>query len=148
MAPLTHRVGRFCLDSLSVEEADKDKQKQRIPHANSLAPGSLLSVMSRGTLRPLNITGSCGAGEGLLSPSQILVALHSMRTGKDGVPLLAVMTALTICLAQRQTFNRAALAVALEQLVDRCRHPACFLMEQHWSGSAQNTRQSSLHTDG
>ena len=77
----------------------------------------------------------CCAGEGLLSPSQVLVALHSMRTGKDGVPLLAVMTALTVCLSQRQTFNRAAIAVALEQLVDRCR-PHAKLQAKHGRNGA------------
>ncbi len=67
-----------------------------------------------------NVTRMCSAGEGLLSPPQVLVALHSMRTGKDGVALLALMTALSICLSQRDVFDRAAIAVALEQLVDRC----------------------------
>ena len=108
------------------QQADTGKLEAEAAQSSChlLARTSQLSLISYRTSATLRHGKSCCAGEGLLSPSQVLVALHSMRTGKDGVPLLAVMTALTICLGQRQTFNRAAIAVALEQLVDRCRRPA------------------------
>ena len=111
--------------------------------SSSTAPdsfGSWLSLTDRRRFSAIaEFHRPCCAGEGLLSPSQVLVALHSMRTGKDGAPLLAVMTALTICLAQRQTFNRAAIAVALEQLVDRCRlRPAACLESRLGDYSVHN----------
>ncbi len=119
-----HRVGNFARIRLS----SRSGCHSPLQHYVVMRIACLLqsrSASSCNTLRtPADAAETCFAGEGLLSPSQVLVALHSMRTGKDGVPLLAVMTALTICLGQRQTFNRAAIAVALEQLVDRCRQPA------------------------
>lgn len=55
-----------------------------------------------------------------MSPTAILVALHSISAGPgSGVPLPAVMGALNVCLAQRDVFTHEALAAALFILVDR-----------------------------
>lgn len=61
------------------------------------------------------------AGEAfLLSPTAILVALHSISAGPaSGVPLPAIMGALNVCLGQREVFTAEALAAALFILVDR-----------------------------
>ena len=64
----------------------------------------------------------CFSGEPfLLSPTAILVAVHSIPAGgASGVPLAGVMGALNVCLSQRDTFTAEALAAALFILVDRC----------------------------
>ena len=66
----------------------------------------------------------CPAGEPyLLSPTAILVALHSIPAGgaaAGAVPLPAVMGALNVCLSQRDIFTAESLAAALFILVDRC----------------------------
>lgn len=76
------------------------------------------------TLRPTTCTLCPPTGEAfLLSPTAILVALHSLSAGPGssaGVALPAVMGALNVCLAQREVFTHEALAAALFILVDRC----------------------------
>ena len=69
----------------------------------------------------------CIAGSGVMTAPEILISLHSMDTGKDGVPLKRVMVCLDACMKedQRQAFPPEAMAVALQQLVTRSAAAQC-----------------------
>lgn len=51
-----------------------------------------------------------------ISPTELLVALHKLDTGK--VELRFIMQATTLCLAEKDTFTHEVLAVVLQQLVE------------------------------
>ena len=69
-----------------------------------------------------------------MSPTAILLALHSLDPSKTGVKLKAVMGALDECLSRREVFGKSVLASALQQLNQRATLPPLymrFLMQAH-----------------
>ena len=64
------------------------------------------------------------AGESLLAPQEILVALLTLNPQAEGLSLKAITIALTRCFEMLDTdqtlvFNHEALASTMQQLVDR-----------------------------
>ena len=62
-----------------------------------------------------------------MTPTEVLLALHSIDPSKDGVKLKAVMGALDHCVGQRKAFDKAALASALQQLTQRPTLPPLYM---------------------
>jgi symplekin len=62
------------------------------------------------------LQGSSQSGP-VLSPSEALIAIHSIDPARDGIPLKQVTDACNTCFAQRQTFTQQVLAGVLNQLV-------------------------------
>lgn len=62
-----------------------------------------------------------------MSPTALLLALHSLDPSKTGVKLKAVMGALDGCLSRREVFGKAVLASALQQLNQRATLPPLYM---------------------
>ena len=62
-----------------------------------------------------------------MSPTAVLLALHSLDPSKTGVKLKAVMGALDECLSRRQVFGKSVLASALQQLNQRASLPPLYM---------------------
>ena len=69
---------------------------------------------------PLLCLWCCNAGQGQLSPAEILIRLVGLDGTRDKVPRRRMMQALEECLAMRDVFTQEAMVVALQQLVTRC----------------------------
>ncbi|CAH2074601.1 unnamed protein product [Thlaspi arvense] len=70
--------------------------------------------------------GSSQSGQ-VLSPSEVLIAIHSIDPARDGIPLKQVTDACNTCFAQRQTFTQQVLAGVLNQLVQQIPLPMLFM---------------------
>ena len=69
-----------------------------------------------------------------MTPTGILLALHSLDPVKTGLKLKTIMVALDACLSKRDVFGKAVLASALQQLTQRAALPPLymrFLMQSH-----------------
>ncbi|KAL0680428.1 hypothetical protein Bca4012_047275 [Brassica carinata] len=63
----------------------------------------------------------------VLSPSEVLIAIHSIDPARDGIPLKHITDACNTCFAQRQTFTQQVLAGVLNQLVQQIPLPMLFM---------------------
>ncbi|VYS65520.1 unnamed protein product [Arabidopsis thaliana] len=72
------------------------------------------------------LQGSSQSGP-VLSPSEALIAIHSIDPARDGIPLKQVTDACNTCFAQRQTFTQQVLAGVLNQLVQQIPLPMLFM---------------------
>ncbi|KAL1206764.1 hypothetical protein V5N11_002212 [Cardamine amara subsp. amara] len=72
------------------------------------------------------LQGSSQSGQ-VLSPSEALIAIHSIDPARDGIPLKQVTDACNTCFAQRQTFTQQVLAGVLNQLVQQIPLPMLFM---------------------
>ncbi|XP_023635948.1 symplekin isoform X2 [Capsella rubella] len=72
------------------------------------------------------LQGSSQSGP-VLSPSEVLIAIHSIDPARDGIPLKQVTDACNTCFAQRQTFTQQVLASVLNQLVQQIPLPMLFM---------------------
>ncbi|XP_013620490.1 PREDICTED: symplekin isoform X2 [Brassica oleracea var. oleracea] len=63
----------------------------------------------------------------VLSPSEVLIAIHSIDPARDGIPLKQITDACNTCFAQRQTFTQQVLAGVLNQLVQQIPLPMLFM---------------------
>ncbi|XP_010490570.1 PREDICTED: uncharacterized protein LOC104768323 isoform X2 [Camelina sativa] len=72
------------------------------------------------------LQGSSQSGP-VLSPSEVLIAIHSIDPARDGIPLKQVTDACNTCFAQRQTFTQHVLAGVLNQLVQQIPLPMLFM---------------------
>ncbi|CAH8338242.1 unnamed protein product [Eruca vesicaria subsp. sativa] len=72
------------------------------------------------------LQGSAQSGP-VLSPSEVLIAIHSIDPARDGIPLKQVTDACNTCFAQRQTFTQQVLAGVLNQLVQQIPLPMLFM---------------------
>ncbi|XP_010423951.1 PREDICTED: uncharacterized protein LOC104708990 [Camelina sativa] len=72
------------------------------------------------------LQGSSQSGP-VLSPSEVLIAIHSIDPARDGIPLKQVTDACNTCFAQRQTFTQQVLAGVLNQLVQQIPLPMLFM---------------------
>ncbi|XP_028957097.1 uncharacterized protein [Malus domestica] len=64
------------------------------------------------------LQGSFQSGP-LLSPAEILIAIHGIDPDKDGIPLKKVTDACNACFEQRQIFTQQVIAKVLNQLVEQ-----------------------------
>ncbi|KAJ3010602.1 hypothetical protein HKX48_007312 [Thoreauomyces humboldtii] len=81
------------------------------------------AASSSGSITSSNPTIS-GTGGPPLSPSELLVALHSME---DTVGLKRAVEATNICFSYGEVYKQEVLAVTLQQLVDQSRLPTLFM---------------------
>ncbi|KAJ4911512.1 HEAT repeat-containing protein [Raphanus sativus] len=72
------------------------------------------------------LQGSSQSGP-VLTPSEVLIAIHSIDPARDGIPLKQVTDACNTCFAQRQTFTQQVLAGVLNQLVQQIPLPMLFM---------------------
>ncbi|KAJ0234958.1 Uncharacterized protein HA466_0270600 [Hirschfeldia incana] len=72
------------------------------------------------------LQGSSQSGP-VLTPSEVLIAIHSIDPARDGIPLKQVTDACNTCFAQRQTFTQQVLASVLNQLVQQIPLPMLFM---------------------
>ncbi|KAL8232547.1 hypothetical protein R6Q57_002325 [Mikania cordata] len=68
-------------------------------------------------------------GHSVLTPAEVLIAIHGIDLEKDGIPLkkACVTDACNICFQQRQIFTQQVLAKVLNQLVEHIPLPMLFM---------------------
>ncbi|MED6121281.1 hypothetical protein PIB30_116716 [Stylosanthes scabra] len=72
------------------------------------------------------LQGSSQSGP-VLTPAEILIAIHGIDPERDGIPLKKVTDACNACFEQRQTFTQEVLAKVLNQLVEQIPLPLLFM---------------------
>lgn len=72
------------------------------------------------------LQGSSQSGP-VLTPAEVLIAIHGIDPEKDGIPLKKVTDACNACFEQRQTFTQEVLARVLNQLVEQIPPPLLFM---------------------
>ncbi|CAJ1948460.1 unnamed protein product [Sphenostylis stenocarpa] len=72
------------------------------------------------------LQGSSQSGP-VLSPAEVLIAIHGIDPERDGVPLKKITDACNACFEQRQTFTQEVLARVLNQLVEQIPPPLLFM---------------------
>ncbi|KAL3038120.1 hypothetical protein AAZX31_01G111400 [Glycine max] len=70
--------------------------------------------------------GSSQSGP-VLTPAEVLIAIHGIDPEKDGIPLKKVTDACNACFEQWQTFTQEVLARVLNQLVEQIPPPLLFM---------------------
>ncbi|XP_076914378.1 uncharacterized protein LOC143573367 isoform X1 [Bidens hawaiensis] len=66
-------------------------------------------------------------GGSVLTPAEVLIAIHGIDPEKDGIPLKKVTDACNTCFQQRQIFTQQVLAKVLNQLVEQIPLPMLFM---------------------
>lgn len=66
-------------------------------------------------------------GGPVLTPTEVLIGIHSIDPEKDGIPLKKVTDACNTCFQQRQIFTQQVLAKVLNQLVEQTPLPMLFM---------------------
>ncbi|KAK1437129.1 hypothetical protein QVD17_02914 [Tagetes erecta] len=66
-------------------------------------------------------------GGSVLTPSEVLIAIHGIDPDKDGIPLKKVTDACNTCFQQRHIFTQQVLAKVLNQLVEQIPLPMLFM---------------------
>lgn len=72
------------------------------------------------------LQGSSHSGA-VLSPEEVLIAIHGIDPDRDGIPLKKVTDACNICFEQRQIFTQQVIAKVLNQLVEQTPLPLLFM---------------------
>ncbi|XP_045833807.1 symplekin isoform X2 [Trifolium pratense] len=72
------------------------------------------------------LQGSSQSGP-VLTPAEVLIAIHGIDPERDGIPLKKVTDACNACFEQRQTFTQEVLAKVLNQLVEQIPLPLLFM---------------------
>ncbi|KAL3027397.1 hypothetical protein AAZX31_03G049800 [Glycine max] len=72
------------------------------------------------------LQGSSQSGP-VLTPAEVLIAIHGIDPEKDGIALKKVTDACNACFEQRQTFTQEVLARVLNQLVEQIPPPLLFM---------------------
>ncbi|XP_022745642.1 uncharacterized protein LOC111295979 isoform X2 [Durio zibethinus] len=72
------------------------------------------------------LQGSSHSGP-VLSPAEVLIAIHGIDPERDGIPLKKVTDACNACFEQRQIFTQQVLAKVLNQLVEQIPLPLLFM---------------------
>ncbi|KAL3038122.1 hypothetical protein AAZX31_01G111400 [Glycine max] len=72
------------------------------------------------------LQGSSQSGP-VLTPAEVLIAIHGIDPEKDGIPLKKVTDACNACFEQWQTFTQEVLARVLNQLVEQIPPPLLFM---------------------
>lgn len=63
----------------------------------------------------------------VLSPPEVLIAIHGIDPEKDGIPLKKVTDACNACFEQKQIFTQQVIAKVLNQLVEQIPLPLLFM---------------------
>ncbi|KAK4253268.1 hypothetical protein QN277_010592 [Acacia crassicarpa] len=63
----------------------------------------------------------------VLTPAEVLIAIHGIDPERDGIPLKKVTDACNACFEQRQIFTQEVLAKVLNQLVEQIPLPLLFM---------------------
>ncbi|KAE8728883.1 HEAT repeat-containing protein isoform 2 [Hibiscus syriacus] len=72
------------------------------------------------------LQGSSQSGP-VLSPAEVLIAIHGVDPERDGIPLKKVIDACNACFEQRSIFTQQVLAKVLNQLVEQIPLPLLFM---------------------
>lgn len=72
------------------------------------------------------LQGSAPSGP-VLTPEEVLIAIHGVDPEKDRIPLKKVTDACNVCFQQRQIFTQQVLAKVLNQLVEQIPLPLLFM---------------------
>ncbi|XP_059462379.1 uncharacterized protein LOC132191403 isoform X1 [Corylus avellana] len=98
----------------------KDEVKLIFPHVVNLPPDKFQAALAR------ILQGSSHSGP-VLTPAEVLIAIHAIDTDRDGIPLKKVTDACNACFEQRQIFTQQVLAKVLNQLVEQIPLPLLFM---------------------
>ncbi|KAF8038513.1 hypothetical protein BT93_B1152 [Corymbia citriodora subsp. variegata] len=72
------------------------------------------------------LTGSSHSGP-LISPAEVLIAIHGIDPDRDGIPLKKIIDGCNACFEQRQIFTQQVIAKVLNQLVEQIPLPLLFM---------------------
>lgn len=72
------------------------------------------------------LTGSSQSGP-VLTPAEVLIAIHGIDPDRDGIPLKKVTDACNTCFEQQKIFTQQVLAKVLNQLVEQIPLPLLFM---------------------
>ncbi|KAK9290954.1 hypothetical protein L1049_009134 [Liquidambar formosana] len=98
----------------------KDEVLLIFPHLVNLPPEKFQAALARA------LQGSSHSGP-VLSPAEVLIAIHGIDPDRDGIPLKKVTDACNACFEQRQIFTQQVLAKVLNQLVEQIPLPLLFM---------------------
>lgn len=90
------------------------------PHLVNLPLDKFQGVLTRA------LQGSSQSGP-VLTPGEVLIAIHRVDPERDGIPLKKVTDACTACFEQGQIFTQQVLAEVLNQLVEQIPLPLLFM---------------------
>ncbi|KAL8093049.1 hypothetical protein AgCh_035073 [Apium graveolens] len=90
------------------------------PHLVNLPLDKFQAVLARA------LQGSSQSGP-VLTPGEVLIAIHKVDPEKEGIPLKKVTDACTACFEQGQIFTQQVLAEVLNQLVEQIPLPLLFM---------------------
>ncbi|XP_021753889.1 uncharacterized protein LOC110719305 isoform X3 [Chenopodium quinoa] len=97
----------------------KEEVLRVFPHAVNLPQDKFQTALAR------LLQGS--TPNPVLTPSEVLIAIHSIDPDKDGIPLKKVTDACNACFEQRQLFTQQVIAKVLNQLVEQIPLPLLFM---------------------
>ncbi|KAJ7961230.1 symplekin [Quillaja saponaria] len=98
----------------------KDEVLQVFPYIVSLPLDKFQAALTR-TLQGSSHTGP------VLTPAEVLIAIHAIDPERDGIPLKKVTDACNACFEQRPIFTQQVLAKVLNQLVEQIPLPLLFM---------------------
>ncbi|KAK6943128.1 Symplekin/Pta1, N-terminal [Dillenia turbinata] len=98
----------------------KDEVLVIFPHLVSLTADKFQAALAR-LLQGSSFTGP------VLTPAEVLIAIHGIDPDRDGIPLKKVTDACNACFEQRQLFTQQVLAKVLNQLVEQIPLPLLFM---------------------
>nr|XP_027191107.1 symplekin isoform X2 [Cicer arietinum] len=98
----------------------KDEVMPVFPHIVNVPLEKFQGALSR------VLQGSSQSGP-VLTPAEILIAIHGIDPERDGIALKKVTDACNACFEQRQTFTQEVLAKVLNQLVEQIPLPLLFM---------------------
>ncbi|KAJ1396171.1 Symplekin/Pta1, N-terminal [Sesbania bispinosa] len=98
----------------------KDEVMPVFPHIVNLPLEKFQEALGR------LLQGSSQSGP-VLTPAEVLIAIHGIDPERDGIPLKKVTDACNACFEQRQNFTQEVLAKVLNQLVEQIPLPLLFM---------------------
>uniref|UniRef100_A0A5B7B7R4 Symplekin n=1 Tax=Davidia involucrata TaxID=16924 RepID=A0A5B7B7R4_DAVIN len=98
----------------------KDEVLLVFPHLVNLPPDKFEAALAR------TLQGSSHSGP-VLTPTEVLIAIHGIDPDRDGIPLKKVTDACNTCFKQQQIFTQQVLAKVLNQLVEQIPLPLLFM---------------------
>ncbi|KAL6987816.1 hypothetical protein U1Q18_013561 [Sarracenia purpurea var. burkii] len=98
----------------------KDEVLLIFPHLVNLPLDKFQAALTR------VLQGSSHSGQ-VLSPAEVLIAIHGIDPDRDGIPLKKVTDACNACFEQRQIFTQQVIAKVLNQLVEQIPPPLLFM---------------------
>ncbi|KAK1562008.1 hypothetical protein Q3G72_004851 [Acer saccharum] len=98
----------------------RDEVLRIFPHLVNLPLDKFRAALAR------TLQGSSHSGP-ILSPAEVLIAVHGIDPDRDRIPLKKVTDACNACFEQRQIFTQQVLAKVLNQLVEQTPLPLLFM---------------------